>query len=323
MTQIDGSTGFRDCKGWLVFFGIVEILMGLVCLLLLGVMLLALVFASNSAAGAAAMPMKTLISALFIYGFLAAFFITMGIGSILTRRWARAIMLIVSALWLTFGTVSLIMIFSLLPLMFSGPAMNGEQLQPGVAAAAKAITVVFSIVLFVIVPGVLFLFYRSPNVKATCEQRDPKLRWTDRPLPVLSLALVSGLMAIGMAVTLFVNAVPFFGITLTGIPAMIYKVTFGAVAAWSAWHLYHQRMQGWLAIVVLTVLGMLSWVVTLLRGNMLEMYRAYGMQLQQMTAIADWQHSPAYWLAVIFSALAWGGYLWFVRKALLGVRSAA
>jgi TRAP-type C4-dicarboxylate transport system permease small subunit len=143
---------------------------------------------------------------------------------------------------------------------------------------------------------------------------------------VLSLSLVSGLMALSMAVSLFINIVPFFGITLTGIPAMIYEVTFGAVAAWSAWRLYHQRMQGWLAIVGLSVLGMLSWVVTLLRGNMLEMYRAYGMpreQLQQMTAITELHHSPAYWLAIIASALVWAGYLWFARKALLAVRSAA
>lgn len=326
MTQMDSSTGFRDRKGWLVFFGVVEILMGLVCLLLLGAMLLVFVFASNGTAGAAAMPLKTLIGALFMYGLAAAFFITMGIGSILTRRWARAIMLMLSALWLSFGSIVLIMMFSLLPLMFNGPAMNGQQVQPGIAAAAKAITVVFSIIFFVIVPGVFFLFYRSPNVKATCKQRDPKRSWTDRPLPVLSLSFVSGLMAIGMTITLFTNIVLFFGIILTGIPAMIYEVTFGAIAAWSAWHLYHQRMQGWVAVAGLSVLGMLSWVVTLLRGNMLEMYRAYGMtgkQLQQMTAIAELQHSPAFWLATILSALVWAGYLWFARKALLAVSSAA
>ncbi len=326
MTQMDGSPGFRDRKGWLVFFGVVEILMGLVCLLMLGVMLLVVVFTPNGATGTAAIPMKGLFNALFMYGFMAAFFITMGVGSILARRWARAIMLMMSALWLAVGTVSVIMIFSLLPQLFRGPAMNGQQLQPGVAAMVEAVTVVFSIILFVIVPGVLFLFYRSPNVKATCEQRDPKPRWTDRPLPVLSLALVSGLMALGMALALFINIVPFFGITLTGIPAMIYEVTFGAVAAWSAWHLYCQRMQGWLVIVGLSALGMLSWVVTVLRGDLLGMYRAYGIpqeQLQQMTAIAEMQHSPAFLLATSLSALGWVGYLWFVRKALLGVRSAA
>jgi hypothetical protein len=326
MTQMDGSTGFRDRKGWLVFFGIVEIVMGLVCLLLLGVMLLAFLFTSNSAAGAAAIPLKGLIGALFMYGVLGAFFITMGIGSILARRWARAIMLMVSALWLAFGAISLITMFSLLPQILSNPAMNVEQVQSGAVAVIKGVLVVFSIVFFVILPGIFFLFYRSPNVKATCEQRDPKPRWTDRSLPVLSLSLVSGSMALGMVITMFINVVPFFGIVLTGIPAMIYEVTFGAVAAWGAWHLFYQRMRGWLAIVVLSLLGMLSWVVTLLRGDPLEMYRAYGIpqeQLQQMAAINELQNSPAYWLAIFVSALVWFGYLWFVRKALLTVRSAA
>ena len=318
MTQMDGSTGFRDRKGWLVFFGIVEIFMGLFCLLMLGGMLLV---SSSAVAGAAAIPLKGLISALFMYGLLAAFFITMGIGSILARRWARAIMLMASTQWLVVGAVALIMMFSLLPQMFSDPAMNSEQIQPGVAAVVKTIIVVFMIVLLVILPGILVLFYRSPNVKATCEVRDLKRRWTDRPLLVLSLSLVSGFIALSMATTLFINVVPFFGIIITGIPAMIYEVIFSAIAAWGAWHLYHQRMQGWLAIVGLSLLGMLSWGVTLLRGDLLEMYRLYGMpeeQLQQMTAtITGLVNSPGYQVAMFVFALIWVGYLWFVRKALL------
>lgn len=134
MTLIEGSTGFRDRKGWLIFFGIIEILMGLVCLLMMGVMLLA----ASAATGAAAMPLKSLIGALFMYGLMAAFFIAMGIGSILARRWARAIMLMVSALWLVVGVVGLIMMFAVLPLIFSDSAMNGAQIQPGTAAAVKA-----------------------------------------------------------------------------------------------------------------------------------------------------------------------------------------
>lgn len=323
MTQMDGSTDFRDRKGWLVFFGIIEILMGIVCLLLLGVMLLA---STIGAAGAEAVQLKVLISALFMYGLFAAFFVTMGVGSILARRWARAIMVMASALWLVFGTLSLIMMFSQLPQMLSGPAMNGTQLQPGIATVIKAVTAFFSIVFFVIVPGVLFLFYRSPNVKATCEARDIKRRWTDRPLMVLSLSLVSGVMALSMVITLLINVVPFFGIVLTGIPAMFYEVIFGAVAAWSAWQLYHRRMQGWLAIVGLSLLGLFSWGVTVLRGNLLEMYRAYGMtpeQLQKMAAINRLHYSSSYWLALAVSALVWFGYLWLVRKALLADRSAA
>lgn len=320
--QMGGLTGFKDRKGWLVFFGIVEIIIGVVCLLFLGAMLLA---SSKVAARTASMPLQGLISAMFMYGLSALFFIVIGIGSILARRWARAIMVMVSALWFVFGTVGIIMMFSLLPRIFSGPAMNGEQLQPGIVVVVKAIIVVISVVLFFIVPGVLFLFYRSPNVKATCEKRDTKRRWTDRPLLVLSLSLVSGFIALSMAVTLFSNVVPFFGIILTGIPAMIYKVTFGAVAAWSAWHLYHQRMLGWLAIMGLSVLGLLSWAVTVMRGGLLEMYRVSGMtqeQLQQMSAVNELQNSPTYWLALFVSAVVWFGYLWLVRKELLTVRSA-
>lgn len=317
MTQIEGSTGFKDRKGGLIFFGIVEILMGLVCLLMMGFMLLA----ASVATDAAAMPMKSLIGALFMYGLMAAFFITMGIGSILARRWARAIMLIASALGIVMGILVFIMMFALLPLLFSEAAMGGAQIQPGVATAVQAILMVFVFVFFVLVPGGMFLFYRSPNVKATCEVRDPQRRWTDRPLLVLSLSLISGYMALCMALSLLTNVVPFFGIILTGIPAIIYAVFFSAIAAWGAWHLYQQRMQGWLAIAGLSVVGMLSWGGMLVRGNLLEMYRVYGMspeQLEQMKVFIDLMTSPAYLAVTLVSALAWIGYLWLVRNALSG-----
>ena len=52
------------------------------------------------------------------------------------------------------------------------------------------IALLFLGVFFVILPAVWIFFYKSRQVKATCEARDPVARWTDAcPLPVLALCL--------------------------------------------------------------------------------------------------------------------------------------
>ena len=84
------------------------------------------------------------------------------------------------------------------------------------------VALAFGGVIYVIIPGALVLFYRSPHVKATCEARDPVVRWTDAcPLPVLAVSLMLGLGAAWMPVMIVASrsVVPCFGCYLSGAPA--------------------------------------------------------------------------------------------------------
>ena len=51
---------------------------------------------------------------------------------------------------------------------------------PGTLALIKFFAIATTFVIYIVIPGVAVLFYRSPHVKHTCEVRDPVERWTDR-----------------------------------------------------------------------------------------------------------------------------------------------
>jgi len=101
-----------------------------------------------------------------------------------------------------------------------------------------AMFLVFGI-FFVIVPAIWIFFYGSRHVKATCEARDPVIRWTDAcPLPVLGLCLWYCFRANDAGHAIAGHGVmPFFGMFLTGLPGTLF-VWSRALWAYAAWLLY-------------------------------------------------------------------------------------
>ena len=82
---------FKDRKVWLIVFGVLEIMFGAGCALMVPFMLFGIVMAA-AAPGAKAPPVQVsmIIPAILVYGLLAVWFIWMGIDSVMMRRWARA-----------------------------------------------------------------------------------------------------------------------------------------------------------------------------------------------------------------------------------------
>src|SRR4029079_15914317 len=68
---------------------------------------------------------------------------------------------------------------------------QGQTVSHAQLALVKAVALSVTFVIYIVIPGIAVLFYRSPHVKHTCDVRDPVARWTDRcPLPVLALCLL-------------------------------------------------------------------------------------------------------------------------------------
>jgi hypothetical protein len=184
----------RDRRGGLIALGVLHLLLGAFCALMVPMMTIALVAATvtDGSLGASVSP-RLMLPALFFYAALAFWFITMGIGSIRCRRWARALILVCSWIWLVSGVGGLgFMLWFYAP---GGGLPNTAT--PGVPAVVATIvgivTLVVMAVLYVVVPGLFVLFYGRANVRATCERRDPTTRWTDRcPLPVLFRPAAAG-----------------------------------------------------------------------------------------------------------------------------------
>ncbi|MCY3018638.1 MAG: hypothetical protein NTW87_06360 [Planctomycetota bacterium] len=156
---------FKDRTTALMIFGVLEILLGCLSALMVPFMLLvqgAVQQAAGGQANAAAVA-----PAAIIYGLGAVVFIWLGIGSIKVQRWARALWLVIGWCWLITGVISMGCMVVFLPRMLAAPQPGGQPLPPGAAAMAMAVMLPFMSCFYIILPGALVLFYRSPNVKAT------------------------------------------------------------------------------------------------------------------------------------------------------------
>ena len=92
----DEGENFKDRKGGLIAFGVLEILAGAFCALMAPIMLVSMLLPAALLEEGAAPPVDVgmMIPGLLFYVSLAVWFIWMGIGSIKARRWARALLLV-------------------------------------------------------------------------------------------------------------------------------------------------------------------------------------------------------------------------------------
>ena len=98
---METTAGFKDRKGILTLFGVILFLMGALTLLMALVMVLSLAAQKPVTADAGRqIPPSSFLLAVLCYGALSAMFIALGIGSILLKRWARTLTLLLS--WITF-----------------------------------------------------------------------------------------------------------------------------------------------------------------------------------------------------------------------------
>jgi hypothetical protein len=261
MSEPPAGVPYKDRSAGMVFFGVLELLMALVCLLGLAVIGVGLATGSALPQGAPAYPARTLAPSLAIYPLLAAFFAAIGIGSILPRRWARTLMLIVSCLWLLAGLMAVLFIVVIVPDFFQRLAQlpGGDAQTAEVVQAVQGCMFVLLALLYVILPGIFLSFYSGRNVKATFEARDPVTRWTDRcPTPVLALSLVLGYGAFSMLLTAVFGAVPVFGRVLTGLPAILLMVVLAGMLAVLSRATYRLEPWSWWAVAGFWLLGALS-----------------------------------------------------------------
>jgi hypothetical protein len=310
---------FQDRKTLLVVFGILQIILGVVCALLVPLMVLSLVmtrFVANSAAPPT--NIRMMLPTFFFYGILAVWFIWAGIGSIKARRWARALILVFSWLWLICGVIAVVVIFFIIPDIFGKMAGTG-QMPPDFFIVMKIIMAIFMFFFFVLVPGMLVLVYGRKNVKLTCEFRDPQVRWTDKcPLPVLGLALMFGFSAFSvLGMLLYGRVVPFFGFLVSGTPAGIIILAMALIFGYLSQGMYRLNIKAWWTAVVFIILTSISNTITFSfsRVSLSDLYAAMGFPAQQIELIKQYGFQDSYIMALTgLWAIPVLGYMLFVRK---------
>lgn len=311
---------FKDRKTGLIVFGVFEILLG--CFFVLSGVAAMIGQVVMSHRDGASGP-GSVISVLVTNGGLAALAITLGIGTLMACRWARAIGLCVGWLGLIMGIVGSGCVLWMLPhlteIMRQSAAHSGQDLPPLAIAAAKVAMVGFILIFYVLIPGAAVLFYRSRHVKATCEARHPISSWTDRcPLPVLALSLLQAFGALSLLGTLphYGRAFPLFGLVVTGIAARLIYLGLAALAAWLAWGFYRLQRGAWATFIALTLLSGINSLVMFSGHHLMALYEAQGLpeaQLQQIKLL-PLTNSVFMTIFTVFSTLAVLGYLWWLRK---------
>ena len=298
----------RDRSAGLIVFGAFQVLLGLcaVCL----VLGMAAVTEMQSRSGAPPIPPASAVANIVIYSLLACYFFTVGVGSIRKRRWARALSLVVSSMWLAVGIVAVGVVTTLLPKLTAifPPSQT-----------TWMVTMMFVVlgIVYILLPLVLVLFYRSPHVRATCEMRDPGSRWTDRvPLPILALVIAMALAAMSVVISLSYGMVPLFGVIVTGAPAVIVLLAFAGLCAFLAVQLFRMKRSAWWTSVFFVVFGVVNAVVTFARVDLEKLYEQMGIMTPQLRAmhLVDLYRDPMLWIFIGVSWTAALGYLIWTRR---------
>lgn len=210
------SVSYADRSTGLVIFGILEIMIGAFCALLIPLALVA-TLASSKIQGVNAPPdVGRLVPSLVIYGLIAVGFFWIGVGSIRARRWARAVMLSLAWLWLVTGVLSMVAFWVLVPSWIGLVGLT--DLPGGTLALVMLTTSLFLGFVYVLLPLGFVLFYRSENVAATCRDRDPGPSWVDDcPSQIVTLVLIYVISAASVLIApTYDFAFPFFGVILDG-----------------------------------------------------------------------------------------------------------
>jgi hypothetical protein len=308
--------GFQDRRTALAVFGVFEILLGLFSL---GLAVLVPVLQTVGARALGEEPrLAVAIPSMLVYGIVGAILIALGVGSIRCRRWARNLMLVLAWAWLISGLLSLVGLVWLLPGLLGAMSGSGE-LPEGAATVVTVILLGAVGAIFVILPAVLVLFYRTADVKATCEALDPGPDWTEAcPLPVLTVAFWLAVTALFMLVTpISANGViPVFGVLLAGLPGYLVYWTIAVVWAYGAWKLYRLSPRGWWVTTGSTVVLVASYAVSFFLIDPVAMYELMGYSERELAPMKQMGlYTGRQFLAgVLLIGVPTVGYLVYLKK---------
>ena len=151
------APAFRDRRTSLIVFGILVILLGCLCALIAPLMVFSQVIVAQRGGGA---NYAAIIPGVVTYLAMAVAMIWLGIGSIMERRWARALLLILGWSWLAVGVFSLAMMFMVIPRVLA-------QMPPEARMIATAVALVMLGVIFLVVYAVALATTYAPAVRAS------------------------------------------------------------------------------------------------------------------------------------------------------------
>ena len=312
------AASYRDRSTGLTIFGTIQILLGGFCALMCPLVLFGLMM-SRKVSGISE-PIAGQFLGVLWYALMAAIFITLGIGSIQARRWAHALSLILSYIWLIGGSLVVVLLTAIMPIAIKTALhqAGGKEMPAAFMAVILTVGIAFAALFLIALPIAFLVFYGKHDVRETCRQRDPVERWTDHcPLPVLAMSLLFAFtafyyLAMGVAKPLL----PFFGIYLSGIPGTIAFLLLAPLEVYFSRAFFQLKPTGWWIAVFTRGLLFISAVITATRSSLMDAYVKMGMssrELQQLNS-NPLAHSKAILFFGLSFSLIFFGYLLWLKK---------
>lgn len=318
------TTAYKDRTAGLICFGVLLILVGLLCLLLAGITGLSMWFMLRSNAGVPNVTPASAVTPVVMYTGLATLFVWLGIGALMARRWAAAVLHVLSVLWLLSGCLGLVVAGTMLGTPMRNLAAGADTATRAGMLVGFLVGGAMMVIAYVVMPVALWLFFRSPHVTATCAAKDPRPRWTDRcARPVLGAVVAMFLLGLNTSQVLVYPVAPFFGRLATGAMAIGLQLGSGILLLTGAVLLYRRRMEGWWIAAVLLLVWTVSTLVTFQMVDPESWLQALGLEVdEQMRALMTigFSKQAGAWVAIWSCGVA--GFLLYLKKYLTPAASA-
>jgi hypothetical protein len=315
MVMTEAPMPYKNRKTGLIIFGIAELGMGALLFLMVFAMLLGTAVAVHQVPRPGAPPpppLSTMLLGGCMYGVAGVLLIALGVGSMLGRRWARDLSLVLGWIWLAFGVLTTVAMAVILPRVFDQmPAQP-----PQARAIAFGCVGVMAAIFGIMVPLALVLFYRSPHVRATSRALDPVTRWTDRaPLPVIGLTAYLAFSAVALASCSFYAVVALGETFITGPAAIAIYLVLALCHLALAVGVFRLNMVAWWLGIAYGVLVMAYCILVLPHVNFARLMEA--MHVPQSPGTPDMSgmyQSPLFlgWAALFW--LFYFGYFLVIRR---------
>ncbi|MFC1477592.1 hypothetical protein ACFL6L_03890 [candidate division KSB1 bacterium] len=195
------------------------------------------------------------------YYVIAAVFIPLGYGHVYRRRWTLPLSQTLLWFWLIIG----------LPVIgFFIPAAASKQFS---FTAYIVIPVLFVILLYAGIPGILLWFYNHRTVRSIFSRHDTRTYWLNTvPIPVLVLVLLLLFYVLIFHALIFFQCIfPFFGRFMTGFPGLIpivFSIVFLLLVIYG---ILNRRIWAWYVLLAYFVLLAISLIVTFYRKNLADL----------------------------------------------------
>jgi hypothetical protein len=316
---------YKDRSTGLTIFGVFQIVLGLFVALMIPFMALGAFMSRLVPNGT--IRFGQILSGMATYAFLAAALITLGVGSMRMKRWARALTVVSSWYWLISGVLITILMTAMMPVTMRVALAHAQQTTPnagstefttGFMAVLVTIMIVFMAIFLIAVPIAFLVFYSRDDVYQTCRFRDPVERWTDRaPLPVLGASVVLFIGALYMiSVGLTMPLFPFFGRYLTGFAGAACFVFLAVIDVGLAVGIFRLRTFAWWLAFVISPIRLVSMILTYSKADPMQAYAKMGWsdaQLEMMNSNPMIRSHVALWWSLVSVFVFFGYLIWLKR----------